>query len=216
MPLFPFSRRRSRLPEQVVHSDRIGQPLTADKLDVLATAPVHMTQAERLLLYTFAFATRPRRYLEIGTLKGGSALIVAAALAASENPAPMVLVDPEPQIAAEHWAVLKTRATLIEGFSPAVLKDAEKAAGGSFDLVLVDGDHSEKGLLRDLMGLRKVVSAGAYLLCHDAFYHEVATAISRFVSKEKRTVRDLGLMSYESSAADGVSWGGIHVLQMKR
>ena len=37
-------------------------------LDVVQWAPVLMSRAERLLLYTLAFCLRPKRYLEIGTL----------------------------------------------------------------------------------------------------------------------------------------------------
>lgn len=216
MPKLPFfPRRRAALPERVVHSERILRPLAAAELDILATAPVHMTQAERLLLYTFAFCTRPRRYLEIGTLKGGSALIVAAALDASENPAPMVLIDPAPQIDAQDWARLQQRATLIKGYSPKALKEAERAAGGLFDLVLVDGDHSVSGLLADLDGLKKVAAPGAYLLCHDAYYREVREAIDRFVARNRRRVTDLGPMTYEAALADdGTAWGGVRVLRL--
>ena len=65
-------------------------------LDVIHTAPVWMTRAERLLIYTLAFTLRPLRYLEIGTFQGGSALMVSAALDSLNSDAKMVCVDPTP------------------------------------------------------------------------------------------------------------------------
>lgn len=217
MPRWPFSMPKPPEPSRVTHSERILHQLTADHLRALTTTPAHLTQAERLLLYTLAFATRPRSYLEIGTLHGGSALLVAAAFDASDNPAPMVLVDPEPQITPEDWAQLEPRAILIEGCSPEVLERAAQVAGGAFDLVLVDGDHSTEGLLRDLEGLKAVVAVGAYLACHDAYHPAVRAALEQFMRRERRHYLDLGLLTHESPLeGEAVGWGGIRLLQRYR
>ena len=48
--------------------------------DVISSAPVLMQPAERLLLFSPVRALRPGRLLEIGTHKGGSAMIIVAAL----------------------------------------------------------------------------------------------------------------------------------------
>ncbi len=104
-------------------------------LEMVNQAPAWITPAERLLLYTLTFCLRPARYLEIGTFKGGSAMIVVAAMEASANDGQLVCVDPHPQISDEHWARIKSRTTLLQGFSPAILPRAYEAAGGAFDLV---------------------------------------------------------------------------------
>src|SRR5688572_15655865 len=55
-------------------------------LEVLSWAPAWLTGSERLLLFTLIYSLRPERYLEIGTLQGGSALIVSAAMDAFDSP----------------------------------------------------------------------------------------------------------------------------------
>jgi cephalosporin hydroxylase len=103
-------------------------------LDVIHWSPAWMTPAERLLLYTLVFSLRPKRYLEIGTLNGGSALIVSAAIDAVHADGRLVCVDPKPQIDPDHWKLLEHRSTLLKGFSPDILPHAYEAAGGSVRL----------------------------------------------------------------------------------
>jgi predicted O-methyltransferase YrrM len=193
---------------------------------VLNTAPVSMLPAERLLLYTLVYTTRPRRYVEIGTLAGGSAAIVCAALDARGEEGRMVLVDPAPRVEEALLAHLARRAVLIRGYSPAVLPEAQAAAGGLFDMALVDGDHSYEGTLRDLNGVLPHCANGAYVLCHDCFYPTVTQAIDAFVLAQGGQVADLGPLTRDTSAwadADGnvsrehpAQWGGLRVLQVRR
>jgi cephalosporin hydroxylase len=190
------------------------------RLDVLGTAPVWMSPAERLLLFTLAYTLRPRCYLEIGTLHGGSAAIVNAALDALGLPARMVLVDPKPQIEPALWATLAARAVLVIGFSPAVLPQAAQAAGEPFDFVLIDGDHSRQGTLADLRGAAAYCRSGAYLLCHDCFYPAVEQAIDEFVLTSPTPVVDFGPFTRETTTGDRAGddaepWGGIRLLQVR-
>ena len=91
--------------------------LNTQQFAVLNTAPVSMLPAERLLLYTLVFGVRPRRYLEVGTLFGGSAAIVCAALDTLDWTRVLISVDPEPRIAPALWGHLQRRATLVQGYS---------------------------------------------------------------------------------------------------
>lgn len=188
-------------------------------LEVLEWTPAHMSRAERLLLYTLIFTFRPKRYLEIGTLHGGSALIVTAAMDALNISSKLVCVDPKPQISAEHWQKLKHRSTILEGFSPNILPKASEIAGGLFDFVFIDGDHSYNGLMRDAKGVLPFVSHGAYLLFHDSFYSEVKQGIDDFVKQHADQVVDFGPMTREvtfvESEAEPVQWGGIRMLQVR-
>lgn len=191
------------------------------KLDVLASAPVWMSSAERLLLFSLVYTLRPRCYLEIGTLHGGSAAIVNAALDALNLPARMVLVDPQPQIEPALWDKLAPRAVIVPGFSSAVLPQVAQAAGEPFDFVLVDGDHSRRGTLADLQAVVRHCRRGAYLLCHDCFYSAVEEAIDEFVLTSPTPVVDFGPFTRETTAGDlsaahaGEPWGGIRLLQVR-
>lgn len=189
-------------------------------LEVFKWVPAHMTRSERLLMFTLAFNLRPQRYLEIGTFQGGSALIVAAALDSLRSDARMVCVDPRPAIAPEHWEKLKHRTTLLTGFSPDILPEAQKAAGGPFDLVLIDGDHSFEGMMRDAEGVLPYVRPGSYLLFHDSFYHEVDEGIKAFVQRHADRVVDLGQMTrevtvHQEPGGAPVHWGGLRLLQLR-
>ncbi|HSJ59170.1 MAG TPA: class I SAM-dependent methyltransferase, partial [Anaerolineae bacterium] len=162
-----------------------------DPLGAIESAPVWMTRAERLLLYTLAFCLRPRRYLEIGTYQGGSALLVSSALQSLGSDGRIYCVEPRPAIAPEHWRLLEARTTLVKGYSPAILPEAVRLAGGRFDLALVDGDHTHEGVLADAGGLLPCVQHGGYLLFHDSFHPDVARAIDEFVEAHPDEVVDL-------------------------
>lgn len=190
-------------------------------MEVIQTAPVWMTRAERLLIYTMTFTLRPLRYLEIGTLKGGSALLVNAALNALGSDCKMVCVDPNPQISPEHWELLKPRTTLLKGYSPQILPQAVEAAGGLFDLVLIDGDHTYQGLMRDAEGILPHVADGAYILFHDSLFVEVAKGLRDFANKYHTQLVDFGTLTREVTTQQRendtpVQWGGLRMMQIRR
>ena len=217
----PVESYETTLPFPVYEIAHQSAPSNSAALDVLQWAPIWMGHGERLLLYTLIYNLRPARYLEIGTLKGGSALIVTTAMDALQAPGRIVCVDPQPQIALEHWNRLKHRTTLITGFSPDVLPHAQKAAGGPFDFVLIDGDHSHAGALRDAQGILPFVADGAYVIFHDSFFVEVMQAIDDFVAQHSDQVADFGSLTREVSIvtepnAGPVRWGGLRLLQVRR
>jgi predicted O-methyltransferase YrrM len=191
-----------------------------ESLEVVQWAPVWMTRAERLLLYTLIFGLRPARYLEIGTLEGGSALIVAAAMDALESKGQLVCIDPKPQIKPETWERLKHRTHLIEGFSPQALPEAQEIAGDPFDFVLIDGDHTHDGVLRDAEGLLPFVTDGAYLLFHDSFHPEIARALHEFSTRHASQVVDFGSLTREITlphqSKGALPWGGLRLMQVRR
>jgi predicted O-methyltransferase YrrM len=219
-------RRSARLaPEVQTNLWDMTRVLDAQQFAVLGTAPVSMLPAERLLLYTLIFGVRPQRYLEVGTLFGGSAAIVCAALDVLDLDTRMILVDPEPKIDPSLWAHLQRRATLVRGYSPASLREAADAAGGRFDFVLIDGDHSQEGTLRDLDGVLPFCLDGAYILCHDCFFPTVTQAVDEFACRHASRVVDFGPLTRDTSAAADANgntsaehparWGGIRVLQVR-
>lgn len=190
----------------------------ADSIRVIGWAPCWMAMSERLLLYSLVFALRPRRYLEIGTFKGGSALIVAAAMEASRNPGRMVCIDPDPHVEAGHWEQIKHRADLVIGASPGVLGDAERTGGGPFDFVLVDGDHSRAGVARDVRAVVEKLASGGYLVCHDGYNPDVSDALDEFAAIQGDRVVDMGMLTRDISyTEDGEGrsgpWGGLRLFR---
>ncbi|MCS7198692.1 MAG: class I SAM-dependent methyltransferase, partial [Candidatus Bipolaricaulota bacterium] len=109
-------------------------------LEIIRTAPAMLATSERLLLYALIYGLRPQRCLEIGTARGGSALITCEALDQLGS-GHLVIVDPSPQIAPEDWAHMAHRATLIQKPSPEALLQAFDLTKSPFDFVFIDGNH---------------------------------------------------------------------------
>ena len=180
-----------------------------------------MCRAERLLLYTLIFTLRPSRYLEIGTFKGGSALVVNAAMDALNSQSPLICVDPKWNIAAEHWQKIEHRTTFVEGYSPQVLPKAVEVAGGKFDFALIDGDHTYKGVLRDARGMLPHLTANAYLLFHDSFFADVARGLNQFANENAHQLVDFGSLTREVTVQERegnghIQWGGLRLMQLRR
>ncbi|MFO0948421.1 MAG: class I SAM-dependent methyltransferase [Planctomycetota bacterium] len=180
---------------------------------IVEHAPAQMLPRERLLLYSAVFAFAPARALEIGVAQGGSTRIIHAALS-DLNHGKLVSLDPMPDAALD-WSETAERATLLIGGSPDFLATAKEVAGGPFDFVFVDGDHSEEGVHRDLVGLLDVTEPGAQILLHDAYFPPVAAGIDRAL-RESRAFRDAGMVS--RTPHDGMEgeiplrWGGLRQL----
>ncbi len=189
-------------------------------MDILNTAPAALTPAERLTLYTLAFSLRPARYMEIGTLHGGSALIINAAMDATGTDGRIFCVDPAPQIAPENRAILDTRATVFEGLSPEILPQVKEAAGGGFELVFIDGDHTYQGVLTDARAVLSVLAEPrAYLVFHDAFFPEIQRALDDFAAENEARVIDFGIVTREVSFThedpnNPTMWAGLRLMQV--
>lgn len=177
-----------------------------------------MTGSERLLLYSLTVGLRPKVYLEIGTFKGGSALIVSSAMEASENQeGKLVLVDPNPQIAPEHWALLERRSILLLGSSPEILTKLPAELIGRVDLALIDGDHSYQGVLKDARAVLPLMRPGGYMLFHDGFFRDVRQAVDHFVVESSGRVTDFGFLtrdfvSERTNEGKEIHWGGLRLV----
>ena len=188
-----------------------------NRFEVVHRAPVWMTMSERVLLYGLIAGLRPQRCLEVGTFKGGSALIIAAALD-DLGAGRLACVDPNAQIQPEHWRLIAHRASLFPGPSPEVLLQASQAVGGKFDFALIDGDHSTAGVIRDIQGILPHLADQAFLLFHDAHNAEVIRGIEHCLRENAKHLTDAGLLSTEKTpdAVPGVFWGGLRLLRFTR
>ena len=180
---------------------------------------VHMLRGEVTFLYAFVFALKPRVIVEIGSLHGGSARIMAQALiaaGAAPSPKTMFLMDPQPRFTDENRMFLADRATVIAKGSPQGF-DGIPELTDSIDFAFVDGDHAEDAVRDDIVCVYSRLRSGGYILCHDAHYHQTKRGIDRAVSETG--LIDCGLVSTAAQdngdLEDGVSvfWGGLRLLR---
>lgn len=175
-----------------------------------------MVMPERVLLYAVVAGLAPERVLEIGTFRGGSALIIAAALD-DVGGGQMWCIDPDPRVEEADWRRIEHRATMIAEPSPEALTKAREAAGGAFEFALIDGDHSLDGVRRDIAATLPVLADEAWILFHDSWYHEVKDAIDEAIAAAPTQLHDGGLLSAHSSVDEqGVRWGGMRLLRFTR
>jgi hypothetical protein len=191
----------------------------ARRVDTLLGAPAELLLPERLLLYALVRGLRPERSLEIGTHFGGSTTIICAALD-DIGLGRLICVDPNPLVPETIWAGVGHRAVLLRGYSPDALVEAYTEAGGDFQFVFIDGDHTYDGVIRDVSGVLEVVAPGAHLLFHDSHYWEVTNAIDECLRRWPDRLRDAGTLSALSTepiaAPDGTlsRWGGFRLLRV--
>jgi hypothetical protein len=125
-----------------------------------------MTRAERCTLATLLRALRPDHAIEVGTAGGGS----LAVLAAFAGRAYSIDVDPT---CAERLGGRHDNVQFLTGPSSRVLPDLLRrlaAEGSGAGFVLLDGDHSAKGVAADIEAvLRCRPLAPLHLLIHDSF-----------------------------------------------
>jgi predicted O-methyltransferase YrrM len=186
-----------------------------DRMDTLLDAPAELLLPERVLLYALVRGLRPERCLEIGSHFGGSTTIIGAALDDGSD-GRLVCVDPNPLVPAAVWETVAHRATMLRGYSPAILPAARAEAGGDFDFIFIDGDHSREGVVRDVDGVLDVAAPGAHLLFHDSHYFEVAAAIGDCLTRHSGVLVDCGTVSTMSTPEiDGARWGGFRLLRVQ-
>jgi hypothetical protein len=108
---------------------------------------------------------------------------------------------------------------LITEYSPTALPQAQHIAGGNFDLVLIDGDHTRTGVLRDANGVLPFLDDGAHVLFHDCHNADVKAGIDEFARRHANRIVDAGPMTREITLHDQggikVAWGGLRVIQVR-
>ena len=194
-----------------------GGVVVSSPADAVSDAPALMLRPERVLLHALVRALQPSRVLEIGTHKGGSTLIMCAALDEIGD-GTIVCVDPNPVIEPEDWERLAHRTTVVAGGSPDSLDEAAALAGGPFDFVLIDGNHEYDFVRRDIDGVLPFLAPDAYLVFHDCHYWQVRTAIDDALAEHENELVDCGILSREYRREDRlesgnpVVWGGLRLL----
>ena len=127
-------------------------------------------------------------------------------------------VDPNPVVELQDWERVAHRATMITGSSPDALQEASEIAGGRFDFVLIDGDHSYEGVRRDIEGVLTVLEPDSHLLFHDSHYWQIKQAIDDALAVTSG-LQDCGTLSREGAyekrheLGQPVIWGGLRLLR---
>jgi len=195
-----------------------------NELSVIERSPSLMPLAQRLFLWSLIYGTAPQRYLEIGTDAGGSAMIVMSAIRAlGLEDFRGVCIDPSFKLAEATRDYLGAAFTYIQAKnSPEVLITAANYSGRSFDLILVDGDHTYDYALGDIMLVMPYLARGGYILVDDAAHPQVRDAISYVL--ENSQLIDCGFMcrhtmSCEAPVPSGICQGedmrasGLYILR---
>ena len=140
-------------------------------VDSIERLPGWLLDDDALKLYELAHSARGP-ILEVGTYRGKSAILMATALRDAGLEGPVVSLDVDAaglREAAAHASErgVADRIALFRGTAQALLRSRPGFAPA---FVFLDGDHSRRGVARDLRALRDRVPAGAPILLHD--YHD--------------------------------------------
>jgi len=127
-------------------------------------------------IYALAKTMRPDQILEVGTYAGGTAIGWGRAILENKK-GKLISVDSDvysrgtfPDVTRANLRTLglpDTAFELIAGDSKQVLPSLKGPYTNAFDLVLVDGDHTYEGALRDIENCIPLVKKGGLLLVHD-------------------------------------------------
>lgn len=117
------------------------------------------------------FATRPTLIIETGTAYGGSALFFAHMLDRVGGESQVISVDLEPH----HTLPKHPRLTFLK--SDSVAPDMVAFIKGKADrhervMVILDSDHSEAHVLKELDAYADLVTIGNYLVVEDTHYND--------------------------------------------
>lgn len=198
-------------PDSIVHDHRLS----------LAS---QMSVDERLMLFTLVRCFRPKRMLEVGRARGGSTHVIAESIKHLEGTS-FVSMDPNNWPEHSIASVLRKRleddhgVQFIDEYCPWALPRAKHLAGGDFDLIFLDGDHSYEAVKRDLQGLLPFLVEGGYIIMHDSHFLPLRRAIAEVV--DETGVVDCGNLVAERNEelADTLTeglptyYGGLHLLR---
>ena len=116
------------------------------------------------------YEVKPDFVVETGTLWGGSAALWAMFLEEINPEGRVITIDIEDFVTeAKELPIWKRKVDFLVGSStdPAMVADVAKRVSGRTVLVILDSDHSEEHVLRELEVYSPLVSVGSYLIVQD-------------------------------------------------
>lgn len=151
-------------PEEIRRFKKLMAALKRDGLDF-----AYQSYGEFAWWLAHLDAIRPRRGIEIGTFKGGTACLTLAAVPGIERLVSVDLEDRSRDLP-ERAAEFADRLVLVQGESaaPATRLAVERALGGEpADFLFIDGDHSYESVTGDYAAYAPLVRAGGLIAFHD-------------------------------------------------
>jgi hypothetical protein len=176
-----------------------------------------MTHSERCAMSQLLAQIKPRVAVEVGTYKGGSLSLIARE---SER---VYSIDVDPAIPV-NFAHFKNTTFITESSAtslPALLGRFEREAV-PLEFILIDGDHSEKGVRHDLNTvLRYQPVRDVHVLLHDSFNPLCRAGMlgADWLTAEHVAFADLdfipGKVVQQGTHFDGQLWGGLALVVLQ-
>jgi predicted O-methyltransferase YrrM len=157
----------------------MGEPLLPeaqrDAVAAVRDLPGWLLDDDALKLYELAYSS-PGPILEIGTYHGKSAIVMAQALRDAGRDEAIVSLDVDAEalrvaLAAARERGLAEHLALARGTAESLFRSFPRLRPR---FVFLDGDHSRRGVARDLRALEPRVPAAGLMLLHD--YHDARNA----------------------------------------
>jgi predicted O-methyltransferase YrrM len=165
------------------------------------TFPASISPQAGMLLHALILNLQPRAVVEVGTFLGVSTLWIAGALRELGGDRQVFSFDDFTPIEPGPWRergmddrLERVRRTLEEGGVAEVVRlrvgrsatqlalaREELIEAGGVQAALLDGDHTIRGVWKDLWALEPVLDTGGYLLLHDIFPEHAEHAGPRHV-----------------------------------
>jgi cephalosporin hydroxylase len=146
---------------------------------------------------------KPDFIIETGTYKGGASLFLATVLKNISDSSKVITVDIERQMdAAAQLGLFQERVEFIEGdsVSEGVIGRIADRVKGSRAVVILDSDHHQQHVLKELRLYSRFVAPGSYLIVHDTSHngHPLKTsygkgpmeAVEEFLAENKSFISD--------------------------
>lgn len=193
--------------------DDIGNPIVTDfKLD--EALEWQMSRAEKYCLIGLMKELSPDVAIEIGTFKGGSLQVISAY---AKNVFSLDISDSPKAFLASKFSnvdfVVGDSATCLEP-----VFDQINQEGRRLEFILVDGDHTRKGVYRDLETIFAYPHKHPItILMHDSFNPECRKGIRTFLERhpEHVTYAELDYVTgaYWHNGTYREMWGGLALIQ---
>jgi len=177
--------------------------------------PWSMTIAEQAVLLETLKRINPKCAIEIGTYNGGSLQVI------SEYSEKVYAVDLTPSFRDKRCKAFSNVEYLI-GDSKSIIPELVDKINQSDEIVefiLIDGDHSEKGVLNDITNVLKLIPKSAItIILHDSFNPDCRKGIKAYNYNSNLYVHCVEL-DYVTGAFnhDGLyreMWGGFACIQL--
>jgi hypothetical protein len=193
--------------------DDIGNPIVTDfKVD--PSLDWQMSRAEKYCLMGLMKELAPDVAIEIGTFKGGSLQVISAY---SENVYSIDISDSPGKFLSPKFPNVEFVVGNSVNCLERIFRKIEQE-GRRLDFILVDGDHTRKGVYSDLKTIFKYPHRHPItILMHDSFNPECRKGIRTFLESNPRYVAyaelDYITGSYWHNGTFREMWGGLALIR---